>query len=271
MLLYREHAGRLTGVAYSIIGQWQSAEDVVQEGFNRLLGHAPENPGAWLTAVVTHLALDVVRSAHHERTVYVGQWLPEIAAEKSERVDVDLALVRLLQTLPAEDRAVVVLADVVGYKAAEIAGFLGSTPTAVRKRLSRARKVLTRDGSETEAGAYPREVPVELVERLAGYLNDGEMELFVETLSEGAVLWVDSGGRSKAALNPIVGRSRIDRFLRGLFAKYGWPRFRVESHSSGFMMIAESTDMSRWVIFETSGHEGLVTGVQVQQNGAKML
>ena len=69
--LYRTHFRRLTALAYNIIGQWQSAEDVAEEALSRLLVQAPEKPAEWLTTVTTRLALDVARSAAHQRTEYV--------------------------------------------------------------------------------------------------------------------------------------------------------------------------------------------------------
>ena len=273
--LYRTHFRRLTALAYNIIGQWQSAEDVAEEALSRLLVQAPEKPAEWLTTVTTRLALDVARSAAHQRTEYVGQWLPEIAAGELQHPDIDLAVTRLLQLLPPLDRAALVLVDVAGYSAAESAPVLRSTPAAVRKRLSRARELLrSHQGNhgdpENSGTASISEIDPKHVEELSHLLATGELKQFVDAISEGAVLWVDSGGTASAARNPIVGRDKIYRFLAGLFSKYGYPQFRIATHTAGVMLVAESADMERWVIFEgTAG--STVTGIQVQQNEAKRI
>src|ERR671922_1608917 len=69
-------------VAYRMLGSVSEAEDVVQEGFLRLHraregGERIESPRAYLSTVVSRLALDHLRSARARRETYVGEWLPE--------------------------------------------------------------------------------------------------------------------------------------------------------------------------------------------------
>ena len=131
--------------------------------------------------MTTRLALDVARSAAHQRTEYVGQWLPEIAAGELQHPDIDLAVTRLLQLLPPLDRAALVLVDVAGYSAAESAPVLRSTPAAVRKRLSRARELLrSHQGNhgdpENSGTASISELDPKHVEELSHLLATGELK-----------------------------------------------------------------------------------------------
>src|ERR1700709_1253690 len=69
-------------IAYRMLGSVSEAEDVVQEGFLRLHraregGERIEPPRAYLSTVVSRLALDQLRSARVRRETYVGEWLPE--------------------------------------------------------------------------------------------------------------------------------------------------------------------------------------------------
>src|SRR5918993_3623225 len=69
-------------IAYRMLGSVSEAEDVVQEGLLRLHraragGERIESPRAYLSAVVSRLALDQLRSARVRRETYVGEWLPE--------------------------------------------------------------------------------------------------------------------------------------------------------------------------------------------------
>src|ERR1044071_6981851 len=76
-------------LAYRMLGSVSEAEDVVQEGFLRLHraregGERIESPRAYLSTVVSRLALDQLRSARVQREVYVGEWLPEPLATSAE-------------------------------------------------------------------------------------------------------------------------------------------------------------------------------------------
>src|SRR5688500_11416894 len=75
-----EHRTLLFAVAYRMLGSAADAEDMVQEAFLRWR-QAPRDavasPRAFLTTVVTRLAIDHLRSARVRREQYVGPWLPE--------------------------------------------------------------------------------------------------------------------------------------------------------------------------------------------------
>src|ERR671922_2931927 len=69
----------LFSLAYRMVGSVGEAEDLVQEAFLRLHRSTEEveAPKAFLTTVVTRLAIDHLRSARVRREAYVGPWLPE--------------------------------------------------------------------------------------------------------------------------------------------------------------------------------------------------
>jgi RNA polymerase sigma-70 factor, ECF subfamily len=77
---FQRHRPRLLGIAYRLLGSAWDAEDVVEEAAVRWL-HAGRariaEPAAFLTTVVTRLALDHLRSARVRRESYYGPWLPE--------------------------------------------------------------------------------------------------------------------------------------------------------------------------------------------------
>src|SRR3954464_4828765 len=105
---------RLRAVAYQLLGSGSDAEDVVQDSWLRLEHVDPdtiENLDAWLTTVVSRLALDLLRSAPRRRETawLVEPWRepasdrgdPEREAAQSDAVE--LALLVVLDTLtPAE-------------------------------------------------------------------------------------------------------------------------------------------------------------------------
>lgn len=265
---------RLLAIAYNVLGTWADAEDAVSEAWLRLRsveGDALDDVPAWLTVVTSRIALDTATSAARTRADYIGPWLPEIVtlsdAGPEEQVvlqeSVDLALVRMLQVLSPVDRVVLVLAEVFSVPFKDIARVVGSTPAATRQRASRARKTLGQAD-----GARSRVVPAAELDQLVGALSDGDLAALTELLSEGCVLWTDSGGLTRAARNPVYGAEKVGRFLAGIIGKFGMPELVVEPAIGGAVLRATSTDMVRMVVVEVSG--GQVTGVQIQQNAGKM-
>src|SRR5215510_13758814 len=79
---YEELRPLLFSIAYRMISSVSEAEDIVQEGFLRFHraranGTIIESPKAYLSAVVTRLSIDHLKSARVQREHYVGEWLPE--------------------------------------------------------------------------------------------------------------------------------------------------------------------------------------------------
>src|SRR3954454_13377035 len=72
----------LFSIAYRMLASVAGAEDLVQEAYLRYQralagGAAVESPKAYLSAIVTRLAIDELHSARAQRERYVGEWLPE--------------------------------------------------------------------------------------------------------------------------------------------------------------------------------------------------
>ncbi|MGD7003409.1 sigma factor-like helix-turn-helix DNA-binding protein [Corynebacterium halotolerans] len=263
---------RLLAIAYNILGTWADAEDAVSESWLRLQSqNALDDIPAWLTVVTSRIALDTATSAARARTDYVGPWLPEIVTFTGPGPEeqavlqeaVDLALVRMLQQLDPVARVILVLADVFDVPFKDIAQVVGSTPAATRQRASRARKTL---GSAEETPS--RVIAAAELEQLAGALGDGDLAALTELLSEGCVLWTDSGGLTRAARRPVLSAEKVTRFLAGIIGRFGMPELVVEPAVGGAVLRATSPDMTRMVVLEVA--EGQVTGVQIQQNPGKV-
>ena len=118
---------RLFGLAYRMLGSRADAEDIVQESYLRWqrASDPVRSPEAWLTTVVTRLAVDRLRSAQARREVYPGTWLPEPVVERrgwpspAERLetesDLSYAFLYLLERLTPEERAAFVLRPVMPH------------------------------------------------------------------------------------------------------------------------------------------------------------
>ena len=107
---------------------------------------------AWLTTMVTRLAIDRLRAAKTQRAAYFGPWLPEPLAEIEVATpeshaefasDLSVAFMHLLERLGEEERAAFVLHDVFDCDYDDIAETLGKTPAACRQLVHRARERVT--------------------------------------------------------------------------------------------------------------------------------
>ena len=231
---------RLVGLAYRLIGSRTEAEDVVQEAMLRVhRAHRVdavdiESPAAYLTTVTTRLAIDHLRSARVRRESYVGPWLPEPisgdpAPDAAARAILDdtlsMAFLVLLESLSPDERAVLVLHDVFAYAHAEIGEILGRTEASCRQLLRRARQRL--ESGRTRAAVAPAHRD-SVMRGFVAACQGGDLEAFLELLSEDVVLTFDGGPDVKtAARHPIVGADRVARFLAFAVQRVGG-RGRVE-------------------------------------------
>lgn len=222
--LFGRQRPRLLGLAYRMVGSLADAEDIVGEAWARWCA-APastlESPEAWLTTVTTRLAIDFLRSARHNRQVYVGPWLPEPVVtgpgpeDSAELADsLTLGFLTLLDRLEPVERAVFLMADVFSVPFAEISAVVDRSPPACRQIASRARRKLA--GSRRP----PRPVERRRVDELLVALWTGDMAAVLERLAPDVVCITDGGGEVVAARRPVVGADRVARFLLNLARRY---------------------------------------------------
>lgn len=219
--LVEEHRGRLFGIAYRMLGSAADAEDAVQEAFTRLAATGDvDDPAAWLTTVVTNIAIDHLRSARRRRETYVGPWLPEPLltdsddpSDTAETADsLTLAFLTVLERLSPTERAVFLLHDVFGYPHQQIAGMLDRSHAAVRKLASRARSRLEEDRPRYEHDADRRQ---EVADAFMAATAGDDLDRLMELLAPDVVFTSDGGGIASAARRPVHGPDRVARFLLG--------------------------------------------------------
>jgi RNA polymerase sigma-70 factor, ECF subfamily len=204
---------RLFAIAYRMLGSVEDAEDVLQEAFlrwHRTPIDTVDSPPAWLTTVVTRIALNQLQSARVTREAYVGPWLPEpiltdAAASPSDQAELSdslsIALLTVLERLSPRERAVFLLRDVFSYEYDEIARIVELTETNCRQVFHRAKARL---GDRKPRFAANGETHRQLLEHFARAVTEGDVDGVVALLARDAVLWADSGGRVRAAAMRIV-------------------------------------------------------------------
>lgn len=221
---------RLFGIAYRMLGSRADAEDVLQDAWLRWSESETEQPRstqAWLTTIVTRLAIDRMRSAKAQREVYIGPWLPEPLAEvdpvtpesKAEQAsDLSIAFLKLLERLGPEERAAFVLHDAFDCGYDDIAAMLGKSVAACRQLVHRARERVT---SERRRFQVDEQTRLRMLERFISAANDGNIDELKSLFASDAHLISDSGGKAVAALRVLHGAERIAQLWAMIFRQQG--------------------------------------------------
>ena len=270
----------LLRVAYSHLGSLSEAEDIVQESWVRLQGverSAIRNLRAWLTTVVSRLALDALTSARARRERYVGPWLPEPIVDTGElgvdpagRVDLDesvsMAMLIVLESLSPAERSAFLLHDVFGYSFPEVADVVGRTPQATRQLATRARHAV-----EARRPRYPAapDQQREVVSAFHAAAEEGDVASLLELLDPAVAFRSDGGGVVNAARKVITGAERVARVISRMAGHYG----------DAFRLTAVTVNGAPGLILDTGGSpsvlaftvdQGRITEIDAVRNPEKL-
>ena len=215
----------LYAISYRILGSVAEAEDAVQETWLRYESSStqPTSPKAFLSAVVTRLSIDMLRSARVRRETYVGQWFPEPLltdpyedpARSVELADsVSMAALVLLERLTPLERAVFVLREVFGFGFPEIASAVGRSEAACRQLAARARRHMDAGRPRFEADRRERE---DLAARFFDAFRDGDIDGLRELLAADVEMVADGGGKAPALARSVFGADNVARVLASVF------------------------------------------------------
>ncbi len=190
----------------------------MQEAFVRLQGASPAEPvrsaKSYLTAVVTRLAIDQLRSARARRETYVGPWLPEplVGAVEPDAEDralaadsLSMAFLVLLESLTPVERAVFLLHDVFELEFAEIADIVAKSEVNCRQIAARARREVDARRPRFEPSRATRD---ELARRFFAAASGGDLDGLVQLLAADAAFYGDGGGKGRGLPHPVLRRRR---------------------------------------------------------------
>jgi RNA polymerase sigma-70 factor, ECF subfamily len=228
----------LFSIAYRILGSVSEAEDAVQETWLRYAGSStvPTSIKAYLSAVVTRISIDVLRSARVRREQYVGQWFPEpLLADPYEDPErsaeladsVSMAALLLLERLSPLERAVFVLREVFGFRFPEIASAVGRSEAACRQLAVRARRHMNAGRPRFEADRRERD---ELAQRFFDAIRDGDVDGLRELLAADVQMVGDAGGKAPLWGAGVFGAENVTRVLAALLAPFARIGGTLEPH-----------------------------------------
>lgn len=212
---------RLFAIAYRMLGIRAEAEDVVQDAWIRLRDAAEVRATeGFLVQTVTRLCLDRSKSARSRRESYVGLWLPEplpddaVPDEEVEHLEtLTMGMLHVIDRLSPMERAVFLLREAFDYPYDRIGELVNRRPDACRKIASRARR---RVRGEAVATSLDADQHRDLLVTFLQAARRGDVEALEALLTDDATLISDGGGKAVSALNPIVGRNRVARFIVGV-------------------------------------------------------
>lgn len=218
-----EHRAALTGHCYRMLGSAVEADDAVQEtmvrawkSLDRFDGNASLR--TWLYRIATNVCLDTLsertQRARRERPIEAGpagtvddplterprtHWLEPVPDAQAVPADADpaqaailrqsirLAFVAALQHLPPKQRAALLLAEVLGWSAAEIADCLDTSVAAINSALQRARATLASRDLEDPSASLSEEQS-KLLERYVEAFERYDVDGLTALLREDATL-----------------------------------------------------------------------------------
>lgn len=221
------HRRRLFGIAYRMLSTVADAEDIVQETWIRWQNtdrSKVQEPAAFLTTIATRLSINVLQSSRVRRETYIGPWLPEpvnteddpaLGAERAEALQ--FAILLTLEKLTPTERAAYILREAFDYPYPRIAEVISSSQASARQLVSRARAHLSSARNATVDPAAQKR----LLEAFLTAAQMGDVSQLESLFAADIVSYTDGNGVKLAARIPVIGRSRVAKFVSA-FAHHFW-------------------------------------------------
>ena len=220
---FEENRPRLRAVAYRMLGSTTETEDAVQETWLRIMRAdtgTVDNLGGWLTTVITHVCLDMLRARKtRENAAPAMEAEGAVAASGSTDPEreflladaVGSAMMVVLDALSPPERVAFVLHDLFALSFEDIGAIVGRSAVATRQLASRARRRVQGLGEREDDLPSQREV----AEAFMAASRDGNLEAVLAVLDPDVVLRVDPVAVKAAAANEAKGAPRLVGELRG--------------------------------------------------------
>ena len=267
---FAEHRGRLTALAYRMLGSHGDAEDAVQEAWLRVSradGGQVENPAGWLTTVMARVCLNMLASRRARREELTGALPPEPAelhaslrpASQAGPEDealladsVGAALMVVLDTLTPAERLALVLHDVFGVPFGEVSAIIDCSPAAARQLASRARRRVQGAAAASDAARSRKR---EMVAAFLAAARGGDFGALLALLDPDAVLVADPAAVQMGAVAEVRGADAVG----ATFA--GWAKGARLALADGVPAAVWAPGGRPKVVFAFTISDGKITGI----------
>ena len=267
--VFREEAGRLTGALVRFLGDFDLAEELVQEAVVEALEHwptsgIPDKPGAWLLTTARRKALERLRRAdvyQSKLSLLVGSRLDEIRGEGDDRLQ--LIFTCCHPSLAREAQVALTLRAVIGLTTREIASAFLLSEATVAQRIVRAKQKIVQ-------ASIPYRIPnaAEMTERL-----DQVLAVLYLAFNEGHL--ASSGGEAERRnlaedaqwlTNLLVRLMPDEPEPVGLLAlmRIQLARASTRFDATGRLVLLQGQDRSRW------DHPAIAESSQMLQRVAEL-
>jgi RNA polymerase sigma-70 factor, ECF subfamily len=222
--LIERHRGELHAHCYRMLASVHDADDAVQDALIRAWRGLPQFESrssirTWLFKIATNSSFDLLKKRSRRelpldfgRRAAAGEspgnpvfdvaWIEPYPDQMVERGDrspharyearesLELTFITIVQYLPPRQRAVLLLRDVLGYSAIDVAQLLDTSVAAANSALQRARSTiasrLPRESQQAEIFRLGDELVVDLAKRYAAAIDDGDMNALMDLLTDDA-------------------------------------------------------------------------------------
>jgi RNA polymerase sigma-70 factor, ECF subfamily len=278
------YRSELLAHCYRMLGSVHDAEDQVQETLLRAWRSYDQFEGrsslrTWLYRIATNTCLRAIETRQRRPLPSgLGQpgsnpagpldapmpevpWLEPIpdalvvpssadpASVVASRTNIRLALIAALQHLPPRQRAVLILRDVLGWRAAEVADLLGTTTVAANSALQRARAQLQQAAPRDEDVREPADPGVvALLNRYAAAFENADVATLTGLLRDDAVV------EMPPTPTWFVGREQVELFLRSHVLREPGQLRMIPTAANGQPALAEYA----------RGHDGVYRAFSIQ-------
>src|SRR4051794_15107115 len=156
---------------------------------------------------------------------------PTLGAERGEALS--FAVLLVLERLSPTERAAYILREAFDYPYDELAAILQSSEAAVRQLVSRARKRIRAERRAEVSGSQQKK----LLTAFVAAARSGDLKVLEQLLAKDAISYSDGGGAARASKFPVVGWSRVAKYVRAFHDRF-WVGVEVEFGTANGQSVA---------------------------------